>query len=152
MVLDWDRETGYHSDETIANPSWVYLQEGSGPVHPGSFALDGTGYRLVVQDTETILGFHIPLSPKKPPFVQFKMPLNYSMPVMNGLYKGCTVHPNGTITRLRYGSDNDTIGNFVIHPEIHDWRVAPHTCFDEETGRCLLRVNQEVWVLDFLPC
>ncbi len=151
LFMDQDAEAGYQSDGKIADPSWTYLRYGSGAVHPPSFALDGTGYRLVVQDDETILGFHIPLSPHNPPFVQFKMSLNYSMPVMSGLYKGCTVYPDGTITRLRYGSDDDTVGNFVIHPEPLDRQPTHHTCFDEETGRCLLRVNHEVWVIDLSP-
>jgi len=150
LAMDWDHETGYHSDEAIAEPLWIYLRDGSDAIHPGSFAFDGTGYRLVVQDEQTILGFHIPLD--KPPFLQFKIPLNHSMPVMNGLYKGCTVYPDGSITRLRYGSDDDTVGNLVIHPELHDCHPIRHTCFDEETGRCLLRINQQVWVLDFLSC
>lgn len=147
--MDWDPAVGYRTEQDLAKPDWTYSQTTISVITPPSISFDGTGYRLVIQVSRTVVGVYIPPSLDEQPSIRFRVPLDF--PILPSLYKGCILYEGGTAARVGYGWESDASETFIIEPG-RGASVIPETLFDAETGRCLIKGNylEKVQVVDFL--
>ncbi len=150
LVMDWDPEVGYQSDQGITEPMWTYSKHPITLITP-SFSFDGVdSYLLVVQDTADVVGFHIPLSADQQPCVRFRMS-HRSMGFSGlGLYKGYTASRGAPFLRFRYKWNGDVPNKFLRTKHI---KYSPvwDEYFDEETGRCVFQLgSKKIKVVDFV--
>lgn len=105
-----------------------------------------------MQDRREVVGIHIPLSSDERPSVRFRIRPGPLLPVGVGRYKGWIGYEDKPATRFRYEWDKVVDTPFVNAQGkgcLSFWEVL----FDEETGRCLLRIwetHNLITIVDFI--